>query len=195
MAIDLQDGVTAAAKSLGPVSVEWWDAAEVPGGPSRPARFRLSTPTPRPASIGGGHVAFTGHVHVDGNVDWIDGLNAIGRTVANLFADTGAVLACVENAYEERDAARRRARAAESRLERVLSGGRALSEKGFHVSVAADGSAWLQCPEKRDAGFGFRFASLADLWRVHPDLRPVEWGQDERGPFLTVKPIRLGIGE
>jgi hypothetical protein len=58
-------------------------------------------------------------------------------------------------------------------LTRVLSGRRIRGS--FLVQLDDRGGAWLQDPEKGDAGFGLYFKSLSDLWRAHPDLRPVEW--------------------
>ena len=54
-----------------------------------------------------------------------------------------------------------------------------------------NGSAWLLDPVRLDSGFGLRFASLADLWIAHPELRPVRWGADADGPVLIVAPLAL----
>lgn len=77
-------------------------------------------------------------------------------------------------AEDARAAARRGQSAANARLSRVLTG-RSLTFGEVLVSVAADGSAWMQDPVKGDSGFGLHFANLSDLWRCHPELRPVRW--------------------
>ncbi len=33
-----------------------------------------------------------------------------------------------------------------------------------------------QAAAEEEAGFGLRYSSLTDLWRAHPELRPVRWG-------------------
>lgn len=188
--LDDIDGVAAnAARELGPISVEWSDAVAGSGGPDRPARFYIKSRCPRPVSIGGGTVSFSGSISLGGNADWVSALNAIGRVMAEAISDASRLLAVTRTAFDVRTAAQDEARAANRRLARVLHGDRISGPA--HVSVADDGSVWLQDPEKRDRGFGFRFDSLADLWRAHPELRPVVWGADERGPYLTVEAVRL----
>ena len=91
------------------------------------------------------------------------------------------------DAEAARDAAHRAQSRANARLERVLTG-RSLIFGEVLVSVAADGSAWMQDPIKGDAGFGLHFADLATLWRCHPELRPVRWD----GGRLVCAALRMG---
>lgn len=60
-----------------------------------------------------------------------------------------------------------------ARVRKLLHGGRFFGR--VLVVLSDDGAVWVQDPEKRDAGMGFRFESLADLWRTWPDIRPVSW--------------------
>lgn len=50
-----------------------------------------------------------------------------------------------------------------------------------------DGPVWLLDPDKLWNGLGFRFESLAELWRIHPYLRPVAAGSDVHGPWMRVE--------
>lgn len=59
------------------------------------------------------------------------------------------------------------------RVGHLLRGGRFFGR--VLVTVADDGSVWVQDPESRDRGIGFRFDFLGALWREWPDLRPVSW--------------------
>jgi hypothetical protein len=65
-------------------------------------------------------------------------------------------------------------RVAEIRLERTLTGRSCVTGEVW-VDVASDGTAWMHDPIKGAGGFGLRWPSLADLWRAHPELRPVRW--------------------
>lgn len=66
-------------------------------------------------------------------------------------------------------------RLARVQVEEILSGRTRRLFGRARVVVDADGAAWLQDPEKGDAGMGLRFPSLAALWRDMPSLRPVSW--------------------
>jgi hypothetical protein len=82
-----------------------------------------------------------------------------------------------QDAADANDRARRmadRLRVAENRLERTLTGRSCVTGEVW-VDVAPDGSAWMHDPVKGAGGYGLRWPSLADLWRAHPELRPVRW--------------------
>jgi len=66
-------------------------------------------------------------------------------------------------------------RLARTQVEEILSGRTRRLFGRASVVVDSDGAAWLQDPEKGDAGMGLRFPSLAALWRDMPSLRPVSW--------------------
>ena len=76
---------------------------------------------------------------------------------------------------------------AQERLSRVLTG-RAPFFGRLLVRTGADGVAWLLDPDKQERGFGLRFESLTELWRAHPELRPVSWGDDG----LIVEGLAMG---
>jgi hypothetical protein len=144
-------------------------AATQPGGASALAVVYVDGPDGSPA----------GTVVVDLHRD------AVSTAAAEMFADAlsgvrGHVRALevaeqrARSAEAARDAAFRAQNVANARLARVLTG-RSLTFGKVLVSVAADGSAWMQDPAKGDAGFGLHFADLATLWRCHPELRPVRW--------------------
>lgn len=151
-------------------------------------RLYIKTSVPRPANVGGGAVSWTLAGHPIGE-DEVDSFNAVLREIADLLPERARVAAAARNAFNERDEMRRQRDAAERRLRRVLHGGRARGR--LLVRVYADGSAWLLDPDKRERGFGFGWPSLTELWRAHPDLRPVKWGADGEGPFLLVEPTAL----
>lgn len=180
-----------AIASLGPLRARLRRPAQVrPGQAGVQACIVVSTRIPRPANVGGGVVKWTGYVDFIDN-EHVEKLNTLLRLLMEMAEDVGPLLAAVRNAYERTDAAREAQRSAEERLDRVLTGGPSRARGTFHVALGADGGAWLLDPEKRGNGFGFWFACLDDLWRAHPELRPVAWGADERGPFLTVKSFAM----
>lgn len=144
-------------------------AVTQPGGTSALAVVYVDGPDGSPA----------GTVAVDLHRD------AVSTAAAQMFADAlsgvrGHIRALeaaeqrARSAEDARDAAFRAKNVADARLARVLIG-RSLTFGEVLVSVAADGSAWMQDPAKGDAGFGLHFADLATLWRCHPELRPVRW--------------------
>jgi hypothetical protein len=143
----------------------------------------------RPATVVPGGPDLPGWLHVN------DGTHATGASVlvshsstafAALVADAIAevlpnatlVIARAKQAQAEAEQRTGRAHAAEldakANLDAVLHGRRRLFGEAL-VRVAEDCSAWLLDPVKREAGFGLRYPSLADLWRAHPELRPVRW--------------------
>jgi len=111
--------------------------------------------------------------------------DAVNTAAAHLFADAFAgterylmLLRAAEDRATVAEASRQRQHAAqlaaEQRLERTLTG-RSLAFGEVLVTVADSGEAWMQDPVKGDAGFGLHFRSLSELWRTHPELRPVRW--------------------
>lgn len=177
--------------ALGPLSARLSRPAEVrPGQAGLPARIDITTSIPRPASVGGGVVRWSGYVDFVDR-EHVDKLNTLLHLLMELLGDVGPLLAAVRNAFEAADAARAAQRQAEEKLEQVLTGGPSLARGTFYIAVDAQGRAWLQDPVKRANGFGFRFPSLADLWRAHPELRPVRWGEDADGPFLIVETFAM----
>lgn len=77
--------------------------------------------------------------------------------------------------------------AAKSRavLSRAMSG-----SSGFNgpvrCEVTAAGVVWLMDPTKRGKGLALHYPSLDALWRQHPELRPVKWGEDEDGKYMIL---------
>lgn len=88
---------------------------------------------------------------------------------------------------EARDRVALSLRSAEERIEHLTSPGKQRLFGNARIRTFADGSVWLLDPVKDTAGFGFYYPSLADLWRVWPDLRPIECGQDESSPWMLVE--------
>lgn len=108
----------------------------------------------------------------------VDRANAVADAIAEVLPDATQAIDRARRAYveaEERTKNEYSARMdAETRLDAVLHGRRCLFGEAM-VRVVEDGSAWLMDPVKQEAGFGLRYPSLADLWRAHPELRPVRW--------------------
>lgn len=88
---------------------------------------------------------------------------------------------------EARDRLKCSLRSAEERIEHLTSPGKQRLFGKARIRTFSDGSVWLLDPVKDTAGFGFYYASLADLWRVWPDLRPIECGQDESSSWMMVE--------
>jgi hypothetical protein len=138
----------------------------VPGGPSRPAWLHINDGT---HDVGASVV-------VDSSDTTFAGV--VADTIASIIPDATLAIARARHAQDRAEDRARKAHAAQrdanDRLDAVLHGRRRLFGEAL-VRVAADGVAWLLDPRKQESGFGLRFASLADLWRAHPELRPVRW--------------------
>lgn len=123
--------------------------------------------------------------------------DAANTAAAHLFADALAgterylmLLRAAEDRAERAEAGRKREHvarlAADQRLARTLTG-RSVVFGEVMVAVADNGEAWMQNPAKGDGGFGLCFPSLAELWRCHPELRPVRWD----GGRLVCAPLAM----
>lgn len=179
----LQDLVTAAktVAELGVTKAELTrEAAPREGQAGVPASVQIQTSVSRPATIGGGTVGWTLWASSEGGRE--EALNTLLRLVCDLINDAAVVCATVRNAYEDRRAADARAKLAEGKLASVL---RPSPIRGrFLVRIYPGGEAWLLDPEKQESGYGYGFPSLDELWRAHPNLRPVWWADGD----LIVEP-------
>jgi hypothetical protein len=140
---------------------------EVPGGPPRPGWIVVADA----AADNSANVV----VYAGGGVEF-----------AKRVADE--IVAALPRASQRIDDLERRAAAAEAaltraaaslldaerRLDAVLHGRRRLFGEAL-VRVDDAGAAWLLDPQRQERGIGLHFPSLADLWRAHPELRPVRW--------------------
>lgn len=165
-------------------------AEDRPGMPATPAVLYIETSHPRDVNVGGGTVQWSGWF-APTDRDHIEGLNAILRVVADYISDAGRTAAALRSAILDRDIARRTQKDAATRLDRVLHG---RTPAFGEILVRVDqrtGAAWLLDPVRKDAGFGLYFPSLADLWREHPELRPIRWGADADGPVLIVSAFAM----
>jgi hypothetical protein len=172
---------------LGRLTATMIPAEERPGMSPHPARLYIATEKPRPANMGGGVVAWTGYINVN---DEIVALNGLLSLVCEVITEAGRTAATVRNVIVDKQAAELKYTTAKRRLRATLTGRVGVTGDLF-VRREADGSVWLLDPDKREAGFGFRFGSLDELWRTHPELRPIRWGADERGPFLIVASMAM----
>jgi len=107
----------------------------------------------------------------------IDRANVVADAIAEVLPDATTAIGQARALQSEAEVRARHAyseeRDAKSRLDAVLHGRRILY--GEALVRVTDGEAWLLDPVKQEAGFGLRYPSLADLWRAHPELRPVRW--------------------
>jgi hypothetical protein len=110
-----------------------------------------------------------------------DANNALADIIVAALGGADVAAARLRSAQQDASDAKERAqrmadrmRVAENRLERTLTGRSCVTGEVW-VDVAPDGTAWMHDPIKGAAGFGLRWPSLADLWRAHPELRPVRW--------------------
>lgn len=106
----------------------------------------------------------------------------VADAIVEVLPDATRAIAIARHAQSEAEQRASRAYAAErdakERLNAVLHGNRRLFGPAL-VRVAKDGSAWLLDPVRRDSGLGLRYPSLTELWRSHPELRPVSWDGGE----------------
>ena len=116
----------------------------------------------------------------------------VADAIAAILPDATLAIAWAKQAQAQAEEQATRAHSkrvdAEQRLDHVLHGKRRLFGEAL-VRVYEDGSAWLLDPIKQERGFGLRFPSLADLWRFHPELRPVRW---DGGELIVDATIALG---
>ena len=148
-------------------SVRW--ASTMRGGASALAVVHIDGPDGQPA----------GTIVADLHDDHVT--NAAAALMVDAMSGLRWHLAAVETAREHaaradaaRASAHRAERASADRLQRALTGRSSVFGEVL-VTVSADGTAWLQDPQKGDAGFGLHFTDLPTLWRCHPELRPVRW--------------------
>lgn len=147
------------------------ETSEREGYSNVPAAVHIDTSIVRPQTIGGGTVSWS--FYVDCQRGHEAGLNTLLRMVCELINDATVVAATVRNAYEGKRAAEARAKLAEGKLASVL---RPSGIRGrFLVRTYPSGEVWLLDPQKQESGWGLCFPSLDELWRAHPDLRPVSW--------------------
>lgn len=152
---------------------------ECPGGPSRPAWMWINDGTRQTgASVTVSHADATFAAHV-------------ADTIAAILPDATGAIARAQYRAERAEERERRAHAArldaEARLDAVLHGRRTLFGEAL-VRVTESGDAWLLDPHKQEAGFGLCYPSLVDLWRAHPELRPVRW---ESGDLIVDATIAI----
>lgn len=153
--------------SVGALVIDNYRRAEATlGGPSRPAWLHVNDG----ARQTGASVLVD---HSD-----LEFAALVADAIADVLPDATYQIAVARNAQaaaedraQKEHAARREA---EARLHAVLHGRRRLFGEAL-VRVGDDGSAWLLDPIKQEAGYGLRYPSLTDLWRAHPELRPVRW--------------------
>lgn len=147
---------------------EWTVTADAteerPGGPARPARLHAENA----AGVSVGMWASYGPANA---------ADAFVADIAAVLPDASRAIALAEDraaAAEARaEACAASLRGERDRTRRLLAGGRFFGR--VLIQVDESGRAWAMDPCKRDRGFGFRFESLAVLWRQWPDLRPVAW--------------------
>jgi len=151
------------------------ETSEREGCSNVPATVTINTSIARPQTIGGGTVGWS--FYVDCQSGHEDGLNSLLRMVCDIINDATYVAATVRNAYVNRRLAEERAITSETKLAKVLSGGRIRGQ--FLVRLTDTAEVWLLDPVKKDAGFGLCFSSLSALWQAHPDLRPVRWADGD----------------
>jgi hypothetical protein len=141
-------------------------AEQVPGHSHRPAWLHVNDGTRQ-----------TGASVLVDHVD-IEFATLVADTIANVLPGASRAIAQAQNAQAAAEDRSRRSHSAridaEKRLDTVLHGRRRLFGEAL-VRVADDGVAWLLDPVKQERGFGMRYPTLADLWREHPELRPVRW--------------------
>ena len=141
-------------------------AEEVNGGPNRPAWLHINDGT---RSVGAS-VTVDHHDH--------EFASAVADAIAEVLPDATRAIAEARLAQADPEDRARRSRAkavaTAARLDAVLHGRRRVFGEAL-VRVTERGEVWLLDPVKQEAGFGLRFASLAELWLEHPELRPVRW--------------------
>lgn len=158
-------------KSMGVLKATLTREAEPnPGGPGRSAWLSIETDID---SLGGRKVAFTGFFDTYQHHGL---LNTTLRLVGDMIENAGLYAATLTNAIEDKRTADHKAEAERKKAAGVLDGKSGNVAFGdVLIEVTIDGAAWMMDPIKRSAGFGFRFDSLDELRRTHPNLRPVSW--------------------
>ena len=154
-----------------PLSIDSYRRAEaVPGYSPRPAWIHVNDGTRQT-----GASVLVDHSDPEFATTVADAIAAILPDATLSIASALAAQAEAEQRSRQSHAV---CQAAQGRLDAVLHGRRRLFGEAL-VRVADDGVAWLLDPVKQEAGIGLRYPSLADLWREHPELRPVRWANGD----------------
>jgi hypothetical protein len=156
-------------------------AEQVPGQSHRPAWLHVNDGTRQ-----------TGASVLVDHVD-LEFATLVADAIAEILPDATAAIAHARKVQADAEDRARRSHSArldaDLRLDTVLHGRRRLFGEAL-VRVADDGVAWLLDPVKQERGFGMRYPSLADLWREHPELRPVRW---DGGDLIVDATIALEV--
>lgn len=118
----------------------------------------------------------------------------VAHVIARVVPGVSYLSRLMTNAWEARDAARDAQKAAERKLSRVLTGKPPIALGEWIVRIIrreAGDEIWLLNPDGEFRRQGLVFTSLIELWRAHPALRPIAWGEDKHGPWLRVAPVTL----
>ncbi len=164
------------------------ETSEQAGTCNVPAMVTIDTSIVRSRNSGGGTVGWSFYVNCESGRE--NGLNALLRHLCDIINSATYVAATVRNAYENRRLAEERAVKSETKLAKVLGGGRIRGQ--FLVRLTDTAEVWLLDPVKKDAGFGLCFSSLGSLWQAHPDLRPVRWADGDLIVEAWVYEVEVG---
>lgn len=118
----------------------------------------------------------------------------VAYVIARVIPGVSYLSRLMTNAWEGRIAALAAQREAERRLARLLTGTPPMALGEWIVRVIkreAGDEVWLLNPDGEFKRAGLWFSSLEQLWRAHPNLRPIAWGEDKHGPWLRVASVTL----
>lgn len=114
-------------------------------------------------------------------------VDSTAEAIATALHSVSALNDAADSATERARKASERADLYAKRLAAVFGKRRGLNGPAM-VRPEKDftGPVWLLDPKKQFNGFGIRFTGLTDLWIEWPDLRPINSGSDEQGPWMLV---------
>lgn len=144
----------------------------------------------KPRTYGGEYQHATGSVDLSFTAEQANDAAQIAARVADYDYDCARLRAAIEDkraAVAERDAARRK-------LERVLEPRNPQPQDDMLLrgGKSSEVPVWLHGWQDKDRGgsaFGYHFPNPAAFWQAHPELRPIEWGQDEHGPWMRLRRV------
>jgi len=133
------------------------------------------------------------HMLVRPGVDDAARVNALLRVVAAQIEAAGETIREVEDLRRERDRALSRLRQARETLCMWARGEAFFGRVRLRWELSHGCALWLEDPERGTGGYAIGFATPDELWARYPQLRPVDAGRDERGPWVDLEPVRLRI--
>lgn len=152
-----------------------------------------ATVTVEPKTYGGDYIPEGGRNELSWTPEEAnDAAMALAHAIAHRVAEYDYDCARTRAAIEDKRQAATKADKAERQLALVLGAKRPQPHMRDMLlrSYRGGPEVWLHGWSDKDRGssaFGYCWPSVEEFWRDHPEYRPVEWGDDEHGPWMRLQ--------